>query len=731
MKQLYDFALFPWIVAIVGVLFTSLIAWKSHEWISKTERERFNNAANQTTFLMQKKIESNVQLLLSAAALIDSSDTITSKEWKIFADRHKSFNRFPGLQAIGYVPRTADGFRIAYLEPLNLRSQKAIGFNMSTSPIRKQAIEKAIQTGTVAISSKIELVEEKEPDERAGFVIYAPIYEKGASLTTVEERIKASKGVAYVALKAKTLFGNLLGSQYIFVDFEIYDGAVPTKANKLYDTNPKLVQPRLERYSTVEFYGKKWTLYFKANEALELDYNRYVPFAQLFFGVLFSIIVGLWMHTLQRTRKEAYAIAKEKTEKLLESEIQTRTMFKVMQEGILVYDTQGVVIECNRAVEEFLGLSADKIIGQISTDLRWQAIHEDGTLFLPEERPAAIVLRTKIAQKGIVMGVHHDDGSFAWLLINAQPIVSNETEELVSVIVTMSDLTAFKASKYQLEKYVEIIDANVIISSTDCEGVITEVSEAFCKISGYSKEELIGQNHRIVRHPDVPDSLYKQMWEEITQGHSWRGEMKNRCKDGSSYWVDAIVSPRYNEQNKVIGYTAIRHDITDKKRIEELSITDSLTGLYNRFKLDELFLLHVSLARRHGTPFSVLILDIDNFKLVNDTYGHPVGDVFLKELSTLLKRNIRFEDTLGRWGGEEFLILLPSTPLSDALILAELLRERTQTFNFSVVGSRTISLGVASFHQNDDEKSIIIRADKALYQAKAKGRNRVETELYM
>ncbi len=713
------------------MLFTGLIAWKSYEWISKTERERFVSVCNHMTFLLKNKIESNVQLLLSSAALIDASNTVSANEWKIFSDRHTSFSSFPGLQAIGYAPRTPEGFRIAYLEPLNNRSQKAIGFNMATSPVRKKAIEQAIGTGTVAFSSKIELVEEKEADERPGFVIYAPIYEKGADLTTADERFKASKGVVYAAMKAKTLFGNLLETQYDFIDFEIYDGAMPAEENKFYDTNFKFVQPRLEHYRIVELYGKKWILYCKTNEAPEIGYNQYVPFAQLFFGFLFSIIVGLWMHALQQTRKEAYAIAKEKTEKLLESEIQTRTMFKAMQEGIIVYDTKGVIVECNAAVEEFLGLSADKIIGKMSTDLRWQAIHEDGTLFLPEEHPATRVLHAKVAQKGIVMGIHRDDGAFVWLLINAQPILSHDSGELVSVIVTMSDLTAFKASKYQLEKYVEIIDANVIISSTDCEGTITEVSEAFCKISGYSKEELIGQNHRIVRHPEYPDSLYEQMWKEILQGHSWRGEMKNRRKDGSTYWVEAIVSPRYNEQNNVIGYMAVRQDITDKKRIEELSITDALTGLYNRFKLDALFLVYLSLARRHGNPFSIIMLDIDNFKLVNDTYGHPVGDVLLKELSSLLKKSIRFEDSLGRWGGEEFLIILPSTPLAEALSLAELLKERTQKFDFSGVGHKTISLGVATFHQGDDEKSIIIRADKALYQAKEKGRNRVETERYM
>lgn len=602
-KQLYDFAFLPWVIAFIGILFTSLIAWKSYEWISKTEKERFDTACDQITFLVQKKLEVNVQLLLSAAAFIDASDSITDKEWKVFADKHASFQSFLGLQAIGYAAHTPEGYTIAYFEPITPRNAKAIGFNMISEPTRKRAVEKAVQSGTVSFSSKIELVQEKEPDERAGFVIYAPLYQKGASINTPQERIEASKGVVYAAIKAKTLFEDTLKAQYNIIDFEIYDGDTPTEAYKLYDANPELTLPRLERYTTVEFYGKKWTFYFKADKALDMNLNRYVPFAQLFFGLLFSIIIALWIHALQKTRKEAYAIADEKTKKLA-------------------------------------------------------------------------------------------------------------------------------ISRYQLEKYVEIIDANVIISSTDCEGVITEASTEFCRISGYTQEELIGHNHRIVRHPDMPDSLYKEMWEELAKGHLWKGEMKNRRKDGSYYWVDAIISPRYNEKDEVIGYTAIRQDITDKKRIEELSITDTLTGLYNRLKLNELFSLYLSLAKRHGTPFSVIMLDIDKFKLVNDTYGHQVGDGLLQEIAELLKDNIRLEDAVGRWGGEEFLILLPSMTLDAASALAELLRARIQDNHFSVVDVCTVSLGVATFNIDDDQMSIVARADEALYRAKEKGRNRVEVEIY-
>lgn len=603
LKQIYDFSLFPWAITVIGIIFTGLIAWKSSEWISKTEKERFVNACDQITLLMQKKLESNVQLLLSAAAFIDVSENITAKEWRIFAGKHALFENFHGLQALGFASHTAEGFLITYLEPLIPSNQKAIGFNMAEEPIRKRAIDQAIESGTVSFSSKIELVQEKEPDEKPGFIIYVPIYEKGMDTNTPQERIGVSKGVVYAAMKAKTLFEDILCAQYNIMDFEIYDGTSPLAINLLYDANPEFTEPRLERYTIVEFYGKQWTLYFKADKALDMDVNRYVPLAQLFFGSLFSIIVGLWMYALQKTRKEAYAIAAEKTQKLL-------------------------------------------------------------------------------------------------------------------------------SSNYQLEKYMEIIDANVIISSIDCKGIIIEVSEAFCQISGYSKEELIGQSHHIVRHPDMPNSLYKELWGMLLKGLPWRGDMKNLHKDGSYYWVDAVISPRYNESGTIIGYTAIRQDITDKKRIEELSIRDPLTGLYNRLKLDELFAMHLSLAARHKNSFSIIMLDIDKFKLVNDTYGHQVGDSLLKEIAMLLRENVRFEDALGRWGGEEFLILLPYTTLDAALRLAELLRERTQKFLFSVVGTKTISLGVATFNKNDDEKSMISRADEALYRAKENGRNRVEVEIH-
>ena len=219
------------------------------------------------------------------------------------------------------------------------------------------------------------------------------------------------------------------------------------------------------------------------------------------------------------------------------------------------------------------------------------------------------------------------------------------------------------------------------------------------------------------------------MWSILKKGLPWTGEIKNKRKDGSVYWVEAIITPQYDEKKSLIGYMAIRHNITDKKRAEELSITDRLTGLYNRLKLDELFAYNLHVAKRHHLTFSIILLDIDNFKLVNDTYGHQVGDSLLQEIAHILKTNVRLEDAVGRWGGEEFLLLLPSSDLTSATMLAEKLRGLIEATVFLYVGHCTASFGVSSYHEKDHEKDMIARADAALYRAKSNGRNWVETEL--
>jgi len=756
-KRLLHKILWPLLIFMIGIFVSAVVAWKSEEWIEQTEKTRFTNASNQVILLIEKALDSNVQLLQSAVAFMNASSNVTRLEWKHFADQHHVEQNFPGLHALGYAPlvRAHDrpeherelwnegfpyytifpqeeageiAFPITYLEPFTEHNQKGLGYDLMSEKVRKEAIFHAISRAETTLSSKIDLVQEKTDDQKPGFIILHPVYSHTPLPLSDAQRLAQTKGIVFVAVKAQTLFQTLLEANYIMVDFEIYDGDTPVLQKRLYDSNPALTMPKFERYIVLELYGKKWTLYFKSDQVLDIGLGRYLPSVQMSLGVLLFALLSAWIYALQHTREKAYRIAEEKTHRLLESEAEIRSIFQAMSEGVMVFDPQGKLIECNLASQEMFNLSLGDMLNASPSTLN--ACHEDGRAFLAEERPVYRVLATKQACYNVMMGHRREEGEVLWFLINAQPIFKADFETIEKVVVTCSDMSEYRRSRREIERYLNIIDTYVMISSTDTQGVITEASDAFCKISGYTKEELIAQTHHLLRHPDVPLSFYEAMWKTLQTGTSWHGEIKNRRKDGSTYWVDTIIMPRYDDADRLIGYMAIRNDITDKKRIEELSVTDQLTGLYNRLKLDELFALYLSLAKRHRSAFSIALLDIDKFKSINDTYGHQVGDIVLQELSSVLKSRIRKEDALGRWGGEEFLILLPQCDLAAAYALAEKLRALVERHALSRVGSKTVSFGVATFHIGDDEKSMVARADEALYRAKAHGRNRVECEVY-
>lgn len=161
------------------------------------------------------------------------------------------------------------------------------------------------------------------------------------------------------------------------------------------------------------------------------------------------------------------------------------------------------------------------------------------------------------------------------------------------------------------------------------------------------------------------------------------------------------------------------------KQLEEISATDPLTGLANRLHLDKIINSTVESVQRSNTKFSVILLDIDHFKSVNDTHGHNVGDMVLKRIANILSRSVRPIDTPGRWGGEEFLVVLPETDIHGACQLAEGLRRQVEATKFPRVGHKTASFGVAEYHKGEKIMSLIQRADEGLYEAKKTGRNRV------
>lgn len=289
-----------------------------------------------------------------------------------------------------------------------------------------------------------------------------------------------------------------------------------------------------------------------------------------------------------------------------------------------------------------------------------------------------------------------------------------------------------KIKSKQLQNYLDIIDQYVITSQTDIHGNITYASDAFSKISGYQKEELIGENHRLIRHPDMPSEVFDTMWQTISSGFMWHGEIKNRRVDGSYYWVDTTITPNI-EEGKIVGYTAIRHDISDKKMIEEMAITDSMTGLYNRRFYTKTINEEMNRVKRHRSSLGLMMLDVDYFKLYNDNYGHQAGDNVLANIANVLKfYTSRSGEYAFRLGGEEFGVLVSDMDEEGYVALAERIRSAIEMLQIHHIKNEalpfvTVSIGIALYNLDSmiTSDELYKEADAQLYRAKDRGRNRV------
>lgn len=318
------------------------------------------------------------------------------------------------------------------------------------------------------------------------------------------------------------------------------------------------------------------------------------------------------------------------------------------------------------------------------------------------------------------------------------------------------ELSARKQAEEQLSLQSAALEAAANpIAIIDKQGVIQWVNPAWVAMTGYTKEEAVGQNARIIKSGEHNDMFYKGMWDAILAGQVWHGDLVNKRKDGSLYFEEQTITPVLDEQGNVKNFIAIKLDVTERKRTEEelrrtkekleaanfelhvaleheqhLAHTDALTGVNNRRHLFELAGHEFDVARRYQQPLAVIMFDLDHFKQINDTFGHAMGDQILEHVTKVARAQLRGTDLIGRYGGEEFVIVLPVTSAQQAYLLAERIRTGVAALHTkvnSIPVAVTLSLGIAEIiHEPLDESvdGVIHRADEAMYAAKKAGRNR-------
>lgn len=307
--------------------------------------------------------------------------------------------------------------------------------------------------------------------------------------------------------------------------------------------------------------------------------------------------------------------------------------------------------------------------------------------------------------------------------------IKTEDEEILGYI-SFQKVIERKGLDIQHDKLLSsIVDISKnLILVTDLEGFIVYINNSFSEKLGYKKEELIGRHSRILKSDVQDQSFYKTMWHSILKTGKFSDIFISRKKDGTLFYDKKDISTIVDDEGNPLYYVSISRDITKQmekeQKLKSQVFRDTLTKLYNRRKYNDVIREKIESFQKNGDIFSLILVDIDHFKKLNDTYGHDVGDLILKELAVLLQENIRSDDMVFRWGGEEFALIVHK-PSSTAAIIAEKLRA---VISETELGSTkiTASFGVAEIAKDMDKQALFNKADKALYEAKEFGRNRVQ-----
>ncbi len=304
---------------------------------------------------------------------------------------------------------------------------------------------------------------------------------------------------------------------------------------------------------------------------------------------------------------------------------------------------------------------------------------------------------------------------------------SLQLEHPTTFLVIAHNVTAREQARQRLLQLSQAVEQNPIsIIITDAQANIEYVNAAFSTITGYSAEEVLGRNPRMLQSGKTPPGSYAAMWSSLTQGRAWQGEMHNRRKDGTEITELMLVYPLRDADGRITHYLAHKEDVTEQKRtaarLQQLTHYDALTKLPNRGLLRKRF----EQGSAHSRDLTLLWVDLDHFKDINDALGHQQGDLLLVEVAQRLNQHLRPQDTLARIGGDDFVVLLPQTPQNAAAevaeqLLAELARPIVLEAQEVVV---TASIGIAHYPSDGQTFDTLLQnAEAAKYEQKALGRN--------
>ncbi|MBZ0335142.1 sensor domain-containing diguanylate cyclase [Marinobacter sp. AL4B] len=402
-----------------------------------------------------------------------------------------------------------------------------------------------------------------------------------------------------------------------------------------------------------------------------------------------------------------------------------RATAEISFNSIVITDKQHNIVYANPAFCRMTGYSLDELRGQNPRILQ-------GPLTDPQ---VIEKLRHGLEDRGFFSGstINYRKNGKPYLLEWTITEISDDADEPRFFLSVQKDITQLDAEQTTGNLFAKAIDAAYDgIFITDAEGLIEFANQGFEIITGYTPAEVIGHTPSILKSGKHDEAFYERLWRYLHEGLPFRAMVINRHKDGREIHCQQTITAVKRANGTISHYVSIIKDMTDRVfdelKLREQASHDAMTGLLNR-RGGELE-LEVSLIQCEETSstYCIVMADIDNFKAVNDTYGHPRGDEIIKAVADILIENTRKSDKCIRWGGEEFIVLLPFCDMDRATRIAENIRTDLAAMTFEEIGGVTLSLGVTDYTSDDTPKTILERVDHLLYQSKRTGKNRVSSE---
>jgi diguanylate cyclase (GGDEF)-like protein/PAS domain S-box-containing protein len=648
-----------WVVGTLvfsaGAVLTALLALANVELYQRQLRQRFELLAGERVSRIEDRLESQIRRLENLRRFFFYSDEVSEDEFNGFAHPLLMYT-----QAYSWAPKVTDADRQSYerrtreagvkdyavrelgddnalkvagIRPVYFpvrytqsRSTAALplGFDVNSESRRRATLERALQSGGMAASPRMELVG-LETENRKGVLLVAPVTAR-SQVAGAEAGPLQGFLLAVISLR-KMMTEGLPPSDQDNLALGLEDITPEQTPEVLYESTAKAAISDLELTKTLNFAGRSYRLQVRPT-AVFIAANPSGNDSVVILGALLSFMLSALLYALISQRQRAVRLVEQRTVQLREREQQLRgahgqlrnVLDAATQVAIIATDLEGVITTFNIGAERMLGYSSAQVCGQLTL----RQLH-----------------------------------------------------------------------------------------------LSSELAEHVCELSQrYGRSIKTGEA-----------MLVESVEEHGHQAHDWTFVRQ----DGSHLRVNMQVSPVLDEHDQWIGYLAVCLDITERKRVEEelrtMSVTDALTGVYNRRYFQERLQAELLRVDRHGGIFSVVMLDIDHFKCINDQLGHAVGDHVLQSICKRLCHRLRRSDVFCRLGGEEFMVLCPDTDSDQAFALASELWASLRAEPVEGVGRVTASFGIASWRKGEGGDALLLRADSGVYAAKMGGRDRIEPEL--